>query len=169
MKNIFYTFCFLLALGLTSCVTGNDDNAVLSELEEQYAKTPRVENLMVDGVEPSRDQVSHWIDFEVEPGQQINITAMLDAGVGAASANFNFYRTYYSTSYDIDDGKAVEPMTDDLIAVSAGVTEFNFTYTVPTLDDEGYQFIPGDHINLTWNSSNDLGGQGFNDINLIYK
>jgi len=46
---------------------------------------------------------------------------------------------------------------------------FDFSYTVPTTDDEGEAFQSGDHINLTWLSSNNLDGQGFNDINLIYQ
>lgn len=170
MKNIFNLIMLLCVVaGLSSCVTGNDDNAVLRELEEQFAQTPRVENLMVDGVAPTRDQTSHWIDFEVDPGQQVNITALFETGVGASSATFNFTRSYYHTAYDEDDAKPVEPMTESDIFVGQGSMEFNFTYTVPALDDDGDEFLPGDHINLTWWSSNDIGGQGFNDINLVYK
>ena len=170
MKNIYYFLFMLFSVSLlSSCVTGNDDNAVLRELEEQFAKTPRVENLSVDGVAPSRDETSHWIDFEVEPGQQINITATLETGVGANSSTFDFTRSYHHTSFDVDDAKPVEPMTEPNISVGVGSADFNFTYTVPTLDDEGESFLSGDHINLTWQSSNDLGGQGFNDINLVYK
>jgi hypothetical protein len=170
MKTI-YQFFFLLFVTacLTSCVTGNDDNAVLRDHNEQLARTPRVLDLTVDGVPPSRDQQSLWKDFEVSPGQAIMISATLNAGNGASSATFDFSRSYYSTAYDEDEAKAVEPMTDQVINMGSGTMDFNFTYTVPTLDDDGDPFLSGDHINLTWWSSNDLGGQGFNDFNLIFK
>lgn len=162
-------FLLFIAFGLASCVTGNDDNAVLRDLNEQIARTPRVLELKVDGVAPSRDQTSHWIDFEVSAGQQIAISATLNSGNGASSATFDFTRTYHATSYDAEEAQAVEPMTDQFLNVGSGTMDFNFSYTVPTLDDDGDPFESGDHINLTWWSFNDLGGQGFNDINLIFK
>ena len=169
-KNIKYLSLALIILGgLSACVTGNDDNAVLSELEEQFAKTPKVMNLTVDGVAPSRNQQSLWIDFEVTPGQTIRIVGEYEPGKGAASADFDFSRSYYHTSYDPDDAKPVEPNPERVQTITGNLTPFDFSYTVPTLDDDGDPFVSGDHINLTWWSSNNLGGQGFTDINLIFK
>jgi hypothetical protein len=170
MKYIKYlSFACMILFGLSACVTGNDDNAVLNDLEEQYAKTPRVEELAVDGVAPSRDQQSHWIDFAVTAGQTIRITGEYHAGVGANFADFDFSRTYHQTSYDPDAAQAVEPNDDRVQTISQSVVSFDFSYTVPAVDDDGDPFLPGDHINLTWWSSNDLGGQGFTDVNLIFE
>lgn len=170
MKNIYSPLIILFCgIFLTSCVTGNDDNAVLSDLEAQYAKTPRVEELLVDGEAQSRDQQSHWLDFPVSAGDQIEITAIIYAGEGAESVDIDFSRSYHHTTYDADDAMPVEPMTDRIINFGSGSHEFSFTYTVPDVDDEGEAFTPGSHINLTWWSSNNLGGQGFNDINLVYE
>jgi len=168
MKNLIYILGLFMLFSTVSCVTGNDDNDSLRELEEQFARTPRVENLAIDGQEPTRDMQSNWEDFVVTPGQQIIITATYDPGNGASSAEFDFSRSYDHTSYDPDDAMPVEPFTDRIQQVTSPM-EFSFTYTVPTVDDEGEPFSSGDHINLTWWSSNNLGGQGFNDINLIYE
>ena len=159
----------LIVFVMTSCVTGNDDNAVLSELEEQYAKTPRVEEVMVDGVAQTRDEQSHWVDFPVSPGEQIEITAIFYSGNDAGSSTFDFSRSYHHTAYDEDDAMPVEPLTEREMMFGEGSHEFTITYTVPTTDDDGDDFLSGDHINLTWWSSNDIGGQGFNDINLVYE
>lgn len=170
MKYIKYiSFAVLIVFGLSACVTGNDNNAVLNELEEQFEKTPRVLNLTVDGVAPSRDQQSNWIDFEVTPGQVIRIVGEYEPGKGAVSADFDFSRSYHHTSYDPDDAKAVEPNAERVQSIGRDLTPFDFSYTVPTVDDDGDPFLPGDHINLTWWSSNDLGGQGFTDVNLIFR
>ena len=169
IKNISFLALMLVTLFcLSSCVTGNDDNSVLSELEEAFARTPRVLNLAVDGVAPSRNQQSLWIDFEVSPGQTIQITGEYNPGNGALSADFDFSRSYHHTAYDPDDAQAVEPNDERVMTISS-VTPISFSYVVPTVDDEGEPFLSGDHINLTWLSSNDLGGQGFTDINLIFK
>ena len=169
-KNIAYwTFFCCLSLLLNCCVTGNDDNQVLKELEAAFAQTPKIQNLTVDGNPPTRDQQSHWLDFEVSPGQTIVITGTYDPGDGASKADFDFSRSYHHIAYDPDDAKAVEPNNDRIIPITGGAQDFEFSYTVPDLDDEGVAFDSGDHINLTWWSSNDLGGQGFTDINLIYK
>ncbi len=94
MKNIFKFLIISLfsTVTLLSCVTGNDDSAVLREHEEQIAKTPRVTNLTVDGVAPSRDEQSNWIPFIVNPGQTVIITATFESGNGAASSTFDFSR-----------------------------------------------------------------------------
>lgn len=163
------TFFLILVVGLSSCVTGNDDNLVLQEHEEAFAKTPRVINLTVDGVAPARDQQSHWKDFEVSPGQVIRIIGEYDPGQSANGADFDFSRSYHHTSYDAEVAKAVEPNSERVQSIGADIMPFDFSYTVPTNDDEGVAFEAGDHINLTWWSSNDLGGQGFMDVNLIFK
>ena len=168
-NKIIISFAFLLTLSLTACVTGNDNNLVLQQHEEAIAKTPRVLELTVDGVAPSRDQQSHWLDFEVSAGQTIMLEGVYDPGNGASSADFDFTRSYHHTSYDADDAKAVEPNTERVQTIGSDVVAFSFAYTIPELDDEGEAFLPGDHINLTWWSSNDLGGQGFMDVNLIFK
>lgn len=110
-----YFIGLLIIFTLSACVTGNDDNAVLNELEEQFAKTPRVENLAIDDVAPSRDQQSHWVDFEVMPGQVIRIIGKYHPGVGANSAEFDFSRSYHHTSYDEDDARPVEPNNERII------------------------------------------------------
>jgi hypothetical protein len=167
MKYISYLFFFSLLFA--SCVTGNDNNAVLADLEEQFAQTPRVTNLTVNGAAPTRNTESQWIPFTVKAGDQVVIAATFETGNGAASSTFDFSRTFHATTYDADSAKPVEPMTTREMTFGSGANEFSFTYTVPANDDDGDAFHSGDHINLTIWSSNDLGGQGFTDINLEFE
>ena len=162
-------YIFLLSILLASCVSGNDDNAVLADLETQFAQTPRVTELQVNGVAPSRNQQSIWIPFTVNPGDQVTITAVFETGEGVSSSIFDFSRTFYSLSYDEDTAQPVEPMTEREMSFGTGANPFSLTYTVPTVDDDGDAFHSGDHINLTFWSNNEIGGQGFTDINLEFE
>ena len=170
MKKI---VCILLSLFVTasisSCVTGNDDSVVLKELEDAFKKTPRVTDLLVDGVAPSRDSLSNWVHFSVNPGDVVSITAILNTGDGASSSTYTIYRQYYGQVYAQEGPMPVEPMTEMDFEYGAGSHEFSLNYTVPTEDDDGFLFEPHNIITITFISINDKGGAGFTDLILEYE
>ena len=159
-KNIF--FALLLGVVLSSCVTGNDDNAVLREHEEAIAKTPRVLDLLVNGAnQKTRDNQSVWDHFFVNPGDVVTITATIDSGEGAGSSTFNIFRQYYGQVFSQEAAMAVEPLTEMEFEYGAGSTNFSLSYTVPAQDDDGFDFESHNIITITFTSINDLGGAGF--------
>ncbi len=187
MKNRYKNLLLIALFGviITSCVTGNNDNAVLREHEEALAKTPQVLDLLINGQAKTRDQLSNWEDIIVNPGDQVTISAIISTGNGASSSSFFMTRYYYHTNtsfadasnYDqdiIDDPSIIDlaPLLSGSNAeqtYGAGSTDFSFTYDVPTVDDEGFMFESGAHINISFWSLNDTGGAGWIDFNLIYE
>lgn len=164
----------LLSMSLvwTGCITGNDDNAVLAELNDQFAKTPRVLNLLVDGKPQTRDTQSNWNTFIVNPGDQVVITATMSSGNGASGSTFQFVRSF--STHSNWEQPADNTSSDGKLAFGTGNHEFSFTYTVPTQDDgdpsdpdnivDPADLVSHDIISLTFYSENDLGGQGFEEV-----
>ena len=159
---------FGVLLSITSCVTGNDDNATLRELNEAFAKTPRVTNLLVNGVAKTRDTQSHWNTFPVKAGDVVTISATLESGVGATASTYTIYRQYYGVVYSQEAPRPVEPLTEMEFDYGAGTNNFSLSYTVPSQDDDGYTFEEHNIITITFESLNDIGGAGFEDFVLEY-
>lgn len=162
----------VVVLILTSaCVTGNDDNAVLRAHEEAYAKTARVTDLQINGVDISRDSLSHWRYVMVDPGDVLTVTATLEAGKGAEEATLQVSEYLFSTSTpfglttdDDADFKLLESMS-----FGGGSETVSLTITVPEQDADGEDFHAGDHINYAFWSWNDLQGYGYNDFSVEIK
>ena len=187
MKNKYKNLLLIALFGviITSCVTGNDNNAVLREHEEALAKTPQVLDLLINGKEKTRDTLSVWEDIVVKPGDQIAITAKIKSGDGANSSSFYMTRNYYHTATSFEDASNYDadiiedPSIIDLAPLmtgstaeqtySSGITDFEFSYTVPSIDDEGFTLESGTHINISFWSLNDTGGAGWVDFNLVYE
>lgn len=151
---------------LSSCVTGNDDSAVLREHEEAIAKTARVLNLKVNGQEMSRDSLSNWRYIFANPGDQLNITAEFSAGKAASEGNLRLSQYMYSTVTPFEVTEEEDPYYSVLETVSfgSGSEDISFTIDVPLLDADGEAFHSGDHINFAFWSWNDLEGYGYNDF-----
>lgn len=169
MKRFNISVLFLgVILAVSSCVTGNDENAVLKEHEDALAKTPKVTNLLVNGQAKTRDTQSVWNHFPVNVGDVVTITATFDSGLGASTSAFNIFRQYYGQVFSQEAPMAVEPLTEMEFDYSAGTHEFTLSYTVPAQDDDGFDFEPQNIITITFVSTNNLGGAGFEDFILEY-
>ncbi|WP_115866623.1 hypothetical protein [Marinoscillum furvescens] len=169
--KLFYILAAVLLTLATSCVTGNDDNAVLREHEEAFAKTARVTDLKINGVAISRDSLSHWRYVMVDPGDVLTVSATLITGKGADEASLQVSEYLYSTSTpfglssdDDADYKLLESMS-----FGAGSEAVSLTITVPEQDADGEDFHSGDHINYAFWSWNDLQGYGYNDFSVEIK
>ncbi|HNP20006.1 MAG TPA: hypothetical protein PKL31_16325 [Fulvivirga sp.] len=171
MKSLIKNILILVMCGMmtVSCVTGNDDNAVLREHEEALARTPRVLNLLVNGQPKTRDTQSIWNHFMVKAGDVVSITATFNSGNGAASSTFTIFRQYYGIAHAQEDPMPVEPLTEMEFDYGAGSSEFSLSYTVPSQDDDGFDFESGNIITITFTSLNDTGGAGFQDFILEYE
>lgn len=171
MKNTYRNLLLIALFGviITSCVTGNNDNAVLREHEEALAKTPRVLKLLVNGQEKTRDELSVWDHFPVKVGDVVTVSAVFDSGNGANSSTFTIVRQYYGHFFAQEAPMPVEPLTETDFEYGAGTTDFALSYTVPAQDDDGFDFGPGNIITITFTSLNDTGGAGFQDFILEYE
>ena len=155
MKTIKY-ISFALVIALSSCVTGNDESAVLREHEEALAKTPKVVDITVNGESKSRDTQSVWNYFYVNPGDVVSIKATFDSGNGASSSLFSIFRQYYGVVYAQEDAKPVEPLTEIDFEYGAGMNDFSLEYTVHNI------------ITIKFVAINDLGGAGYEDVILEF-
>jgi hypothetical protein len=160
-----------LFLFMVSCVTGNDDSQVLEEHQKALETTPRVLNLQVNGVEMKRDSLSHWIPVAAVPGDILTITFILDSGNGATSSVLQYSRYYHYdfTPFGLQTG--VDPGYELIIeeVYPEGETEESITYVVPELDDDGFEFFPGDVINIAFWTENTNGSVGYNDFNIQFE
>ncbi len=162
------TFLLLAAFAI-SCVTGNDDNEVLREHEEAFAKTPRVTDLLVNGEEKTRDSLSVWNNFMVNAGDVVTVRATLNTGNEATTSTYTIFRQYYGAIFTQEDSMAVEPMTEMEFEYAVGSHDFSLDYTVPSQDDGGFDFDTGNIITITFSSVNDKGGAGFENVVLQYE
>lgn len=156
----------LFGILLTSCVTGNDDNAVLREHEQAIAKTARILELEVNGMEMSRDSLSNWRVIHADPGDQLTITAVFSTGNTASAGNLRVSQYQYSSATPFAITPEEDPYYSVLETMSFGEGEedISFTIDVPALDVDGEEFHAGDHINFAFWSWNDLEGYGYNDF-----
>lgn len=170
MKRIYNTLTYLFIAAIAmSCVTGNDDNEVLRDLEAAIAKTPRVTDLLINGEKKTRDSVSVWHPFFVKAGDVVSVRATINTGEGASSSTYSIFRQYYGQVYGQEAPMPVEPLTEMDFDYGAGATEFTLDYTVPAQDDDGFDFEPHNIITITFSSVNDLGGAGFENFVLEYE
>ena len=163
-----YVLLIGITLSITSCVTGNDENDVLKQHEEAFARTPKVTNLLVNGVAKTRDTQSVWDHFTVQAGDVVTITATFDSGAGANSSVYSIYRQYYGQVFSQEAPMPVEPLSEMDFDYGAGLNEFSLSYTVPSQDDDGFDFEPHNIITITFVAVNDLGGAGYEDFILEY-
>jgi hypothetical protein len=169
-RTINYIVMSVLVLTMASCVTGNNDSEVLRDHNDALAKTPQVLSLLVNGEAMQRDSLSNWIPVFAKAGDVLDITAELNIGNGASSSDFQFSRYYYATStpYGLEDGVDIDYALLDQKEFGVGVAQLTYTYTVPALDDDDFDFLEGDHINIAFWTINNAGGAGYNDFTIEY-
>lgn len=161
----------VLMLVITSCVTGNDDSQVLADHEAALDRTPRVLELKVDGETMKRDMQSNWIPIPAVAGDILDITAIMTTGNGALSSNLVISRYYYHsfTPFGLVQGVDLDYQVLDELEFGIGSFDLSFQYSVPAVDDDTLAFFIGDMINIAFWTTNDTGGVGYNDFNIVFE
>jgi hypothetical protein len=164
MRKLF--IILLLAPVLTSCLTGGfDNNEQLDELNAGLKKTPKIEKVVVNGVEVVRDTQSRRI-VNAKINDVLEFDVDLSSGSGAQLEELEFARVYYYGEEFQEDPRPVEGGTSGFYEISGKAYNFTYTYTVPEEDDDGFHFDPGYVIQVFFRPKNSLGNYGFRAIEI---
>jgi hypothetical protein len=149
---------------LSSCVTGGfDDNEQLDDMNAGLAKTPKIKSVMVNGAEVERDTQSRRV-VEAKIGDVLNFDVDLTSGSGAQLEELEFFRVYYYGEDFQEAPRPVDPDTDGFYEISGKAYNFNFAYTVPAEDDDGFEFHGGYVIQIWFRAKNSIGNYGFRSV-----
>lgn len=163
--KITYIFIFI-AIIFSSCLTGGfDENEQLDRHNAALAKAPKIESVKVNGTEVQRNTVSRRV-VDAKIGDVLNISAELSGGLGAQLQELEFSRIYYYGEDFEEDPKPVDPDSDGLYDVTGNTTVFDYVYTVPEEDDDGFHFDPGYVIQVYFRAKNSLGNYGYRAIEI---
>ncbi|WP_420579630.1 hypothetical protein [Reichenbachiella sp.] len=158
-----------LVVILSACVTGVDDNVVLKEHNAWLATTPRVTDMVVNGVEVGRDSISVWEDVIVNAGDVVSITATFNTGEGANESTYTIVRNYYGRHFAQEGNQIVEGLADSVFTYGTGSNQFSLDYTVPAQDDDGFDFDHDNIITISFRSLNDIGSASYTDVTLAFE
>lgn len=155
---------FLLAaaaFALTSCVTGGfDENPQLDDLENELAKAPKIETISINGTELDRNTQSVRV-VEARMGDVLTIEAEVSSGRKAELTELEVSRQYYYNTTFTEDPKPLDGTTTGFYDITGKKYTFSFDYTVPDVDDDDFDFHPGDQIYVYFRALNDRGNYGF--------
>lgn len=156
----------LLAFGLSSCLTGGfDENEQLDELNGELAKAPKVESIMVNGVEVERNTQSRRV-IDAKIGDVLNFDVTLTSGRNASLEELEFFRVYYYTEDFQEAPRPVDPTSNGIYPVTGDEFDFTYSYTVPEEDDDGFHFDPGYIIQVYFRVKNSIGNYGYKAIEI---
>jgi hypothetical protein len=166
MKRIFISISALLFLG--SCVTGGfDENPQLDELNNAQAKAPKVDEIFVNGELLERNTQSVRV-VDATIGEVLSIDAEILSGKDAELVELEVARQYYWNNGP-EDPLPLDGSTSGFYAITGKEFTFSYDYTVPSEDDDGFDFHPGDQIYVYFRVENSRGNYGFKafEIHLI--
>ena len=152
---------------LSSCATGGfDENPQLDKLDAELAKAPGI-LMTVDGEEVERNTLS-LRDHPVTIGETYTIGVEMTSGKKAELQELEFFRQYYGRAYGQEGPQPVDDSSlDGLVALSGSSSMFEFDYTVPAQDDDGFDFHD-DHIITIWaRVQNSEGFYSYREIILV--
>ena len=158
MKKIIGSVLVLIAIVLSSCVTGGfDENPQLDSRNEALAKAPKVESVFVNGVPVERNTQSIRV-VNAKVGDVLAVSASLSSGKSATLKELEVSRQYYRS----EAPQPLDPLSGDGFYDLTGNTYvFDYDYTVPVEDDDGFEFHPGDVILVYFRVSNTLDNYGY--------
>ncbi|HEY0742949.1 MAG TPA: hypothetical protein VGD40_15880 [Chryseosolibacter sp.] len=160
-KRYVYILLFVAAIGLSSCVTGGfDENPQLDARNEALAKAPNINAVFVNGTKLERNAQSLRI-VEAHPGDVLTISADISSGKDAELETLEVTRQYYGN----EDPLPLDPNSETgVIDLTGNTYVYDFQYTVPAEDDDGFEFHDGDIIlvhMLVGNTSDNFGYRSF--------
>jgi hypothetical protein len=159
MKRI---FIFLSASILfASCVTGGfDENPQLDDLNDALAKAPKIDEIRVNGILLERNTQSVRV-IEAAIGEQLDIEAEILSGKSADLTELEVSRQYYWNTNFTEDPLPLDGATTGFYDITGKSYTFSFQYTVPDVDDDDFDFHPGDQIYVYFRALNDRGNYGY--------
>lgn len=156
----------LIAFGLSSCLSGGfDENEQLDELNDELAKAPKVESIMVNGNLVERNTVSRRV-IEAKIGDVLNFDVTLTSGRDATLEELEFFRVYYYLEDFQEDPKPVDQTSSGIHPISGTEFDFTYSYTVPEEDDDGFHFDPGYIIQVWFRVKNSIGNYGYKAVEI---
>lgn len=160
-KRFVYILLLVASFGLSSCVTGGfDENPQLDARNEAIAKAPSINAIFVNGTKLERNTQSLRI-VEAHPGDVLTISADIASGKDAELETLEVTRQYYGNE---DPLPLDENSESGIIELTGNTYVYDFQYTVPAEDDDGFEFHDGDiilvHL-LVGNSSENFGYRSF--------
>lgn len=159
MRKIF--LFVITSFTLASCVTGGfDENPQEDYLKDQLAKAPKVDEIIVNGVELERNTQSVRV-VEARIGDVLTIEAEISSGKKAELTELEVSRQYYYNTNFTEDPQPLDGTTNGFYEITGKSYTFSFEYTVPTVDDDDFDFHPGDQIYVYFRALNDRGNYGF--------
>lgn len=159
MKRIFILIS--TSLLLASCVTGGfDENTQLDDLNNALAKAPKIDEIRVNGTVLDRNTQSVRV-VEAAIGAQLNIEAEILSGKSAELTELEVSRQYYWNTNATEDPQPLDEGTDGFYDINGKSYAFSFQYTIPSADDDGFDFHPGDQIYVYFRALNDRGNYGY--------
>ena len=162
IKNIIRLVPVVILLG--ACTTGGfDQNTKLDELNAELAKAPTVASISVNGTVVERNTLSIR-EIEASIGDDLNLVATLESGANAQLEELEFLRQYFSAN---SASLPAEAGSDGFYDVSGVEQDFEFTYTVPAVDDDGDDFHSGDHIIIQFRVRNSNDFFGYKEFQIL--
>lgn len=159
MKRIFILVS--ISVLLASCVTGGfDENTKLDDLNSALAKAPKINEIRVDGVAIDRNTQSVRV-VEAAIGTQLTIEADVLSGKSAELTELEVSRQYYWNTNFTEAPHPLDGETNGFYDITGKSYTYSFEYTVPSVDDDDFDFHPGDQIYVYFRALNDRGNYGY--------
>ena len=159
MRKIFSLMA--ISFVLASCVTGGfDENTQLDDLKDELAKAPKIENIMVNGEEVKLNTQSVRV-VEARIGDVLSIEAEVSSGKKAELTELEVSRQYYYNTTFTEDPQPLDGSTTGFYDITGKSYTYTFDYTIPEVDDDDFEFAPGDQIYVYFRALNDRGNYGF--------
>jgi hypothetical protein len=159
MKRIFILIS--ASILLASCVTGGfDENTQLDDLNNALAKAPAIDEIRVNGTVLERNTQSVRV-VEAAIGAALNIEAEILSGKSSELTELEVSRRYYWNTTFTEGVHPLDGDTDGFYDITGKSYTFSFQYTVPSVDDDDFDFHPGDQIYVYFRALNDRGNYGY--------
>ena len=99
--------------------------------------------------------------IEAAIGAELNIEAEVLSGKSAELTELEVSRQYYWNTNFTEAAHPLDDETDGFYDITGKSYTFSFQYTVPDVDDDDFDFHPGDQIYVYFRALNDRGNYGY--------
>lgn len=150
-----------IAFSVSACVTGGfDENPQLDDVNNALAKAPKINEILVNGTVLERNTQSVRV-VEAAIGTELTIEAEILSGKSAELTELEVSRQYYWNTTFTEGVQPLDGSTDGFYDITGKSYTYSFQYTVPDVDDDDFDFHPGDQIYVYFRALNDRGNYGY--------